>query len=69
MSATALDVTDPEPINMDSPLLKMDNVVINSHIASASTSAVVNLRTSAANWVLKRVKGEKLETIVNGVKV
>lgn len=67
IGAAGLDVTDPEPINMDSPLLKMDNVIINAHIASASTSAVVNLRTSAANSVLKQMKGEKLAHIVNGV--
>jgi glyoxylate reductase len=62
-----LDVTDPEPINPDNPLVKMDNVVINSHIASASPSAVTNLRTAVANIVAMAVKGEKLPNIVNGV--
>jgi D-3-phosphoglycerate dehydrogenase / 2-oxoglutarate reductase len=36
VGAVALDVTNPEPINMDSPLLQMNNVIINAHIASAS---------------------------------
>ena len=69
IGAAALDVTNPEPINMDSPLLEMDNVIINAHIASASASAVVNLRTSAAKSVIARLKGEKLVSVVNGVKV
>jgi glyoxylate reductase len=34
-----LDVTEPEPIPLDSPLLKLDNVVIVPHIASASQSS------------------------------
>jgi D-3-phosphoglycerate dehydrogenase len=68
ISAVALDVTDPEPINMDNPLVKMDNVIINPHIASASPGAVTKLRTSVANIVAMAVKGQKLPNIVNGVK-
>ena len=67
ISSAALDVTDPEPINPDNPLVKMDSVVINSHIASASPSAVTNLRTAVANIVAMAVKGQKLPNIVNGV--
>jgi D-3-phosphoglycerate dehydrogenase / 2-oxoglutarate reductase len=68
ISAVALDVTDPEPINPDNPLVKMDNVIINSHIASASEGAVQKLRTGVANIVVKAVKGEPLPNVVNGVK-
>jgi D-3-phosphoglycerate dehydrogenase len=68
ISAAAMDVTDPEPINPDNPLVKMDNVIINSHIASASESAVHKLRTSVAQIVALAVKGERLPNIVNGVK-
>ena len=67
ISAAALDVTDPEPINPDNPLVKMDNVIINSHIASVSEGAVTRLRTSVATIVAMAVKGEKLPNIVNGV--
>ncbi|HET9912198.1 MAG TPA: D-glycerate dehydrogenase [Anaerolineales bacterium] len=31
-----LDVTEPEPLPLDSPLLTLDNIVITPHIASAS---------------------------------
>ena len=67
ISAAALDVTDPEPINMDNPLLKMGNVIINPHIASISPGALIKLRTGVANTVAMAVKGQKLPNIVNGV--
>jgi D-3-phosphoglycerate dehydrogenase / 2-oxoglutarate reductase len=68
ISSAALDVTDPEPLNMDSPLVSMPNVLINPHLASASPGAVTKLRTGVANIVAMAVKGEKLPNIVNGVK-
>ena len=67
LSAAALDVTDPEPINMDNPLVKLDNVIINPHLASASLGAVDKLRKGVANIVAMAVKGQKLPNIVNGV--
>jgi D-3-phosphoglycerate dehydrogenase / 2-oxoglutarate reductase len=68
ISSAALDVTDPEPLNMDSPLVSMPNVLINPHLASASPGAVTKLRTGVAKIVAMAVKGEKLPNIVNGVK-
>jgi D-3-phosphoglycerate dehydrogenase / 2-oxoglutarate reductase len=67
IAAAALDVTDPEPLNVDNPIRQLDNVVINSHIASASVGAVTKLRTAVANIVALSVKGQKLPNIVNGV--
>ncbi len=69
ISAAALDVTDPEPINTDSPLLKMDNVIITSHIASVSPQAVRKLREDVAHAVARRIRGEPLANVVNGVAV
>jgi len=68
IAAAALDVTDPEPINTDSPLRGMDNVIITSHVAAGSLNAVKNLREKAAGIVARAVRGEKLPNIVNGVK-
>ena len=67
VSAAALDVVDPEPIPPDSPLLKMDNVIIHSHVAWCSVKARTRLRTSVAQIVARAVRGEKLVNVVNGV--
>jgi D-3-phosphoglycerate dehydrogenase len=68
VSAAALDVFDPEPIPAGHPILKMANVVLAPHIASASVAAVKKLRETAANLALRAVRGEPLQNIVNGVK-
>lgn len=69
ISAAAMDVTDPEPIPSDNPLLKMDNVLITAHIASASPQAVDKLRRQAAGIVALAVQKQRLPNIVNGVNV
>ncbi len=68
LSAAALDVTDPEPINIDNPLLKMDNAIFTPHVASFSPQALRKLRTDAAAIAARALHGEKLPNIVNGVK-
>lgn len=68
VGAAALDVFNPEPIPADHPILKMDNVIVASHIASASVAAVRTLRETAANLALKALNGERLPDIVNGVR-
>ncbi len=68
VSAVALDVTNPEPIPTDSPLLGMNNVIITNHIASASPRAVQYLRESVAQAVVRCLKKEPQPFVVNGVK-
>lgn len=68
IGAVGLDVTNPEPLPMDSPLLTMNNVIINAHIASASENAVRTLRTTAAQLVAERHAGAALRNVVNGVR-
>jgi D-3-phosphoglycerate dehydrogenase len=68
ISAVALDVTDPEPPDLQGELVKLDNVIINSHIASCSVQAVKKLRDSVVSIALTATRGESLPNIVNGVK-
>lgn len=65
VAGAALDVFAPEPIPADHPILKMDNVILASHIASTSVPAVRKLRETAASLALMAVRGEHLPNVVN----
>jgi glyoxylate reductase len=63
--AAALDVTDPEPLPMDSPLLELDNLIIAPHIASASKPTRDKMSLMAAENLLAGLSGRRLPTCVN----
>lgn len=63
--AAALDVTDPEPIPLDDPLLTLDNCLVVPHIASASRATRGKMAVMAAANLLAGVRGERLPTPVN----
>lgn len=63
--AAALDVTDPEPIPADSPLLSMPNCLIVPHIASASVTTRGKMAEMAARNLLAGLSGARLPTCVN----
>ena len=62
--AAGLDVTDPEPIPMDDPLVGLDNCLIVPHIASASRATRGKMAAMAAANLLAGVRGEHLPTEV-----
>jgi len=61
----ALDVTDPEPLPADHPLLSLTNVVICPHIASASVETRSRMAEIAADNLIAGLKGEPLPAPVN----
>ncbi len=61
----ALDVTEPEPIKPDDPLLTLDNIIIAPHIASASVQTRNKMATMAAANLISGLKGERLPHCVN----
>lgn len=63
--AAALDVTDPEPIPTDDPLLTLDNCLVVPHIASASRATRGKMAEMAAANLLAGLRGERLPTPVN----
>ena len=63
--AAGLDVTEPEPLPLDSPLLTLDNVIIAPHIASASKTARDQMSWMAAKNLIAGLKGEHLPNCVN----
>ncbi len=68
VGAAALDVFAPEPIPANSPVLKMPNVVLSSHVASVSPQAVQKLQGSAAATAVAALRGELPPNVVNGVR-
>ncbi len=63
--AAALDVTDPEPIPADDPLLGHERCLVVPHIASASNATRAKMAEMAALNLLAGVRGERLPTSVN----
>ena len=63
--AAALDVTDPEPLPIESPLLTLDNLVVVPHIASASVATRQKMSLMAAQNLLAGLRGERLPNCVN----
>ena len=63
--AAALDVTDPEPLPLDSPLLELDNCIIVPHIASASVQSRDMMAYLSAKNLMAGLTGEKLPHCAN----
>lgn len=63
--AAGLDVTDPEPIPLDDPLLTLPNCVIVPHIASATPSSRNGMAEISADNLLAGLQGKPLRHCVN----
>ena len=61
----SLDVTEPEPIPLNSQLLQLDNVIIVPHIASASKTSRDQMSWMAAQNLIAGLRGEQLPNCVN----
>jgi len=65
IAGAALDVTEPEPIPPDSPLLELDNIILAPHIASASKATRDRMAEMAAANLLAGLRGQPLPHCVN----
>ena len=63
--AAGLDVTDPEPLPSDHPLVALPNCIVVPHIASASRVTRGKMAAMAAANLLSGVRGERLPTPIN----
>jgi glyoxylate reductase len=65
IAGAGLDVTDPEPMELDNPLLTLDNVIVVPHIASASYVTRNKMAEMAAQNIIAGLKGECPPNILN----
>ncbi|MBM4425781.1 MAG: D-glycerate dehydrogenase [Chloroflexi bacterium] len=63
--AAALDVTDPEPLPMNSPLLELKNCIIVPHLGSASHKTRNLMSKLAVENLIAGMDGDKLPNCVN----
>ena len=65
IGAAGLDVTDPEPMADDDPLLTLGNCLVVPHIASATFATRGKMASMAAANLLAGLRGERLPNPVN----
>jgi D-3-phosphoglycerate dehydrogenase len=58
IAGAGLDVFDPEPLPSDSPLLKLDNVVVTPHMAAHTQEALLRMATMVVTDVLAVIEGQ-----------
>lgn len=65
IAAAGLDVFEVEPISPDHPLLRLDNVVVAPHIASASVKTRTQMALMAADACVAVLAGRRPSNFVN----
>ena len=58
IAGAGLDVTDPEPMSSDDPLLQLPNCVVVPHVASATVGTRMEMAMMCVDNVLAGVRGE-----------
>ena len=64
IAGAALDVTEPEPLPRDHPLLKMDNVVLAPHLGSATRQTRFSMARRTVDNLLAGLEGRPLPSRV-----
>jgi len=65
IAGAGLDVFEKEPVELDNPLLKMDNVIVLPHSASYSDAAFERLRRTVGQEAARVISGEWPKSVVN----
>lgn len=65
IAGAGLDVYEVEPLEPDSPLKDLDNVILTDHAGWYSEDSIIELQTRAAKAVAAVLSGERPESVVN----
>jgi len=65
IAGAALDVTEPEPLPGDHPILEFDNVIVTGHTGANSDESYAECQSHAAWEVVRVLRGEAPLTPVN----
>jgi phosphoglycerate dehydrogenase-like enzyme len=65
LSGAGLDVTDPEPLPPDHPLLGRDDVVVTPHVASATADGKLRILRAAFRQAVDVIDGRRPEHLLN----
>jgi len=65
IAGAGLDVFEKEPIDLNNPLLKMDNVVVTPHCCSHSVASIKRLKRSVGQEVARVLSGQWPKNVVN----
>jgi len=59
IKGAALDVFENEPLSPDSPLCKMDNVILTPHLAASNLEGMQRMAVQVAEGVLRTIQGKE----------
>jgi len=65
LAGAALDTYEHEPLPADSPLRRLDNVVLSPHVAGQTQAALIRVATTAATGILDELAGRRPQYVYN----
>ena len=65
IAGAALDVFDPEPPDLSTPLMTDERVIITPHAAFVSEESLIELRSRVARQIVDILSGRRPECVVN----
>ncbi|MBP2660954.1 MAG: Phosphoglycerate dehydrogenase [Firmicutes bacterium] len=63
--SAATDVFENEPVTVDEPLFKYDNIIVSPHMAGQTKEAASGVATMAAEGVIAVINGERWKNVCN----
>ena len=65
IAGAGLDVTDPEPVRGDDPLLSLPQVTVLPHIGSGTRTCRINMAAMAAKNLINALRGRPMVSCIN----